>query len=105
MSIFVYSLWKPFWIEFFGHIMPCRAIARAIAVVVISTVQEIGGKQNNRTSGNDHIHSLRFIDLCPTAMPAWISAVLDNLAHPVAAGHHPQTTHSPHLNLPDKSRN
>ena len=71
--------------------MPGRTVARAIAVVIIGAVQEIGGKQNNRAGGNDQIHGPRIIDLRPTAMPARISAVRDNLACPVAAGHHPQT--------------
>ena len=56
VSIFVYSLRKPFRIEFLRQIMPGRTVARAIAVVIVSAVQEIGGKQNDRAGGNDQIH-------------------------------------------------
>ena len=55
--------------------MPGLTAARAIAVVIISAMQEIGGRLNNRAGWNDRIHSPRIIDLDPTAMPDRISAV------------------------------
>ena len=69
MPIFVYPLQELFRIEFFGHVMPCRTVARAFAVVVIGAMQKVGGKQHDRTGGNDQVHCLRFIDFRPAAMP------------------------------------
>ena len=84
--------------------MPCRAIARTTAEVIIGAVQEIGGKQHDRTGGNDQVHGPA-IHRPSSNCHACLNPCDVRQSHPSGGCRAPPANnHSPRPNPPGKSR-